>query len=226
MDGLREPPPQAKVPYRPAGRRPPPSRALPAAAGPQPRLESSLPGPQPEVSAPPPARPAARGLGAHSLRPDASACSLAHMAHSICPMVTEATTARRDPWDTAACAAAASPSGGRPRPLPRPSAPPPVGGPVQPGRWGTPLGRPRGALGESRDPSVGCPARPGPPSLTGSPVGPASPPPGPGPGSDSLPPPGSFRAGGGGHRPSPWLCARPARSAALSRHHPGCLGPA
>lgn len=34
-----------------------------------------------------PSRPACQAR-AHSLRPDASACSLAHMAHSICPMAT------------------------------------------------------------------------------------------------------------------------------------------
>lgn len=43
-----------------------------------------------------PDRPPARSPP-HSLRPDASACSLAHMAHSICPMVRTLNTQRPGP---------------------------------------------------------------------------------------------------------------------------------
>lgn len=69
----------------------------PAHPGPRPAAWSlgaptHCPSPQPRVADSSPAHPSLprspRSLGpAHSLRPDANACSLAHMAHSICPIL-------------------------------------------------------------------------------------------------------------------------------------------
>lgn len=111
---------------------------------------------------------------------------------------------------------------------PPPPAPPEAGpAPARQPRpqWPAPPRRGgRAALSVKAGPERGVPCPPRTSLPDGVPCRPSQPPPGPGP--DPLPPPGSFRAGGGGHRPSPWLCAGPAGSAALSKHHPGCLGPA
>lgn len=132
----------------------------PTSPAPAPPCTAAAPGPQAQL---PLCSPCPKCERPYSLRPDASACSLAHMAHSICPMAADRLQRGSDSSDPAApelCQPPAPPTFPKFRRRPAP--------PLTPPQPGSPGDRP-GALLPTRStgPQVFLPCRPSQPGLGG-----------------------------------------------------------